>query len=106
MEALREMANERERRRLAQLGVAPARVAEIAALVAGDKIAAEQGDGQEARRSASSSATPGRAGGDGPGLIQASDTGAIDAAIDALLAENPTALQDYKRRQEGGARER
>ena len=30
------------------------------------------------------------------GLIQVSDTGAIDAAIDALLAQNPKPLQDYK----------
>jgi aspartyl-tRNA(Asn)/glutamyl-tRNA(Gln) amidotransferase subunit B len=30
------------------------------------------------------------------GLIQVSDTGPIDAAIDALVAENPKSLQDYR----------
>ena len=30
------------------------------------------------------------------GLIQVSDTGAIDAAIEKLIAENPKPLQDYK----------
>ena len=30
------------------------------------------------------------------GLIQSSDTGPIDAAIDALIAQNPKSLQDYK----------
>ena len=32
----------------------------------------------------------------GLGLIQSSDTGAIDAAVDALIAQNPKSLQDYK----------
>jgi aspartyl-tRNA(Asn)/glutamyl-tRNA(Gln) amidotransferase subunit B len=30
------------------------------------------------------------------GLLQSSDTGAIDAAIDAMIAANPPALADYK----------
>ena len=30
------------------------------------------------------------------GLIQSSDTGAVDAAIDALIAQNPKPLADYK----------
>jgi aspartyl-tRNA(Asn)/glutamyl-tRNA(Gln) amidotransferase subunit B len=30
------------------------------------------------------------------GLLQSSDTSAIDAAIDALLAQNPKPVQDYK----------
>ena len=30
------------------------------------------------------------------GVILVSDTGAIDAAIDALIAQNPKSLQDYK----------
>jgi aspartyl-tRNA(Asn)/glutamyl-tRNA(Gln) amidotransferase subunit B len=30
------------------------------------------------------------------GLMQVSDTGAIDAAIDALIAANPKSLTDYK----------
>ncbi len=30
------------------------------------------------------------------GLLQVSDTSAIDAAIDAVIAANPKPLQDYK----------
>jgi aspartyl-tRNA(Asn)/glutamyl-tRNA(Gln) amidotransferase subunit B len=30
------------------------------------------------------------------GLLQSSDTGPIDAAIDALIAQNPKSLQDYQ----------
>ena len=30
------------------------------------------------------------------GLTQVSDTGAIDAAIDAVIAANPKPLQDYR----------
>ena len=30
------------------------------------------------------------------GVILSSDTGAIDAAIDAMIAQNPKSLQDYK----------
>ena len=30
------------------------------------------------------------------GLAQVSDTGAIEAAIDSVLSQNPKALQDYK----------
>jgi Asp-tRNA(Asn)/Glu-tRNA(Gln) amidotransferase B subunit len=30
------------------------------------------------------------------GLVQSSDTAAIDAAIDAVLAQNPKPVQDYK----------
>jgi aspartyl-tRNA(Asn)/glutamyl-tRNA(Gln) amidotransferase subunit B len=30
------------------------------------------------------------------GLLQVSDTSAIDAAIDAMLASNPKPLQDYR----------
>jgi aspartyl-tRNA(Asn)/glutamyl-tRNA(Gln) amidotransferase subunit B len=30
------------------------------------------------------------------GLVQVSDSGPIDAAIDAMIASNPKPLQDYK----------
>jgi aspartyl-tRNA(Asn)/glutamyl-tRNA(Gln) amidotransferase subunit B len=30
------------------------------------------------------------------GILQSSDAGAIDAAIDALIARNPKSLADYK----------
>jgi aspartyl-tRNA(Asn)/glutamyl-tRNA(Gln) amidotransferase subunit B len=30
------------------------------------------------------------------GLLQSNDTGAIDAAIDALIAKNPPPLQDFR----------
>ena len=76
------------------LGISPGRVAEIAKLIDASKLA------------------PSAAGplfdklleGDAPaeviakslGLIQSSDSGAIDAAIDELIAKNPPALADFK----------
>lgn len=76
------------------LGIGPERIAEVAALMDQSKIAA-------------ASALPlleKLATGDAPaekiaadlGLLQSSDTGPIDAAIDALVAQNPRSLQDYK----------
>lgn len=79
---------------LNDLGILPERVAEIAKLIdasklapssAGpvfDKLMEEDAPAEEIAKSL--------------GLIQSSDTGAIDAAIDAMLAKNPPGLADYK----------
>jgi aspartyl-tRNA(Asn)/glutamyl-tRNA(Gln) amidotransferase subunit B len=80
---------------LAEVGIKPARLAELANLVAGGKLAAAEPAGLvmekliERDGSAEQAATE-------LGLIQVSDTGAIDAAIDAMIAANPKPLQDYK----------
>ena len=79
---------------LNELGILPERVAEIAKLIdqnkiapssAGaifDKLIEEDAPAEDLAKSL--------------GLIQSSDTGAIDAAIDALLAANPKPIADYK----------
>jgi aspartyl-tRNA(Asn)/glutamyl-tRNA(Gln) amidotransferase subunit B len=79
---------------LSELGILPQRVAELAQLIdanklapssAGpifDKLMEEDAPAEEVAKSL--------------GLIQVSDTGAIDAAIDALIAQNPPPLQDFR----------
>jgi aspartyl-tRNA(Asn)/glutamyl-tRNA(Gln) amidotransferase subunit B len=95
MEAMREMSNERVIP-LRELGLAPARVAEVAALVRQNKIAASKETAKSilalaAHENLSAEAAAGKL-----GLLQVSDTGPIDAAIAALIAANPRPLQDYR----------
>ena len=77
-----------------QLGINPEAVGEVARLIDGNQVAASNAlplferlavDGGSARDVAGSL-----------GLLQVSDTGAIDAAIDAVLATNPKPLQEYR----------
>ena len=79
---------------LNELGILPERVAEIAKLIDASKVAPsavgaifdklmeEDAPAEDVAKSL--------------GLIQQSDTGAIDAAIDAVIAKNPPALADFK----------
>jgi aspartyl-tRNA(Asn)/glutamyl-tRNA(Gln) amidotransferase subunit B len=79
---------------LAEIGIAPARFAQIATLMEQNKIAAStagvlldklvEGDRPPEALAAEL------------GLMQVSDTNAIDEAIDALIAANPKALGDFK----------
>jgi aspartyl-tRNA(Asn)/glutamyl-tRNA(Gln) amidotransferase subunit B len=78
---------------LGDAGVSAAQVAEVARLIDDAKIAASSalplferaapGESMEQLAEAS-------------GLIQSADSGAIDAAIDALLQQNPKSLTDYR----------
>jgi aspartyl-tRNA(Asn)/glutamyl-tRNA(Gln) amidotransferase subunit B len=79
---------------LAKLGIPPARFAEVANLIDASKISASSA-GPVFDKLAESDAPAETIAGE-LGLIQNSDTGAIDAAIDALIAANPKPLQDYK----------
>ncbi|MDP9174063.1 MAG: Asp-tRNA(Asn)/Glu-tRNA(Gln) amidotransferase subunit GatB [Planctomycetota bacterium] len=89
----RRLANERSRS-LDGLGIAPQRFAQVATLVDENKIAFSstgpifdklfEKDDSPADLAAQL------------GLLQVSDTGAIDTAIDAMMATNPKPLQDYK----------
>ncbi|HZL35412.1 MAG TPA: Asp-tRNA(Asn)/Glu-tRNA(Gln) amidotransferase subunit GatB [Tepidisphaeraceae bacterium] len=93
MTKLRQLSNEANVP-LIKLGISPARVAELARLVSEQKVAASSAvlvlkSIMEKDRSAEQAA------GD-IGAILVSDTGGIDAAIDALIAQNPKPLQDYK----------
>lgn len=79
---------------LGELGILPERIGEIAKLIDAaalapsavgpifEKLMEEDAPAEEVARSL--------------GLIQQSDTGAIDAAIDAVLARNPPPLADYR----------
>ncbi len=87
------LANEKSRP-LAQLGIRPQRFAEVAQLIDQNKVAASSVGAifdrlLEKDESAEKLAVE-------LGLMQSSDTGAIDAAIEALVAQNPRPLQDYK----------
>ena len=97
IEALREIASA-QAKRLGELGIEPTFVSEIAALVGAGKIAASKEIAKQVMNAkledASSSSAEAVA--TKLGLIQSTDTGAIDAAIDALIAQNPPALADFK----------
>ena len=93
MTKLREVANE-VNLPLRRLKIPATRVAEVARLIAGQKIAASSAAAvlralREKDQSAESAAQE-------AGVVLVSDNGAIDAAIDALIAQNPKSLQDYK----------
>lgn len=79
---------------LDELGILPERVAEIARLIDDNKIAASSAGAvfdklieEDAPAADIAKAL---------GLIQVSDSGAIDSAIDALIASNPQPLQDFR----------
>jgi len=89
----RRLANEKSVA-LSEIGVSPARFAEVARLIDQNKISASSAGAifDKLREN------------DGPieqlandlGVTQVSDTGAIDTAIDAVIAANPKPLQDYR----------
>lgn len=81
-------------RPLAQLGLAPARVAEVAALIDRGRLAAN--NAVVVLEKLLESDMPAEQAAEALGLIQTSDTAAIDAAIDALIASNPKALGDFR----------
>jgi aspartyl-tRNA(Asn)/glutamyl-tRNA(Gln) amidotransferase subunit B len=104
MEALREICNDRTQK-LVELGVKPEFVVQIGQLVQSGKIAAskeiskqlinavipEKGAAVTTRSVDSAEDVAKKL-----NLIQSTDTGAIDAVIDAVLAANPPGLADYK----------
>lgn len=90
----RRLANEKNKP-LGQLGIKPDRLAELAALVDANKVAAAEPAGLIMAKLLETDATAEQTARD-LGLIQVSDSGSIDAAIDILIAQNPKALQDYR----------
>jgi aspartyl-tRNA(Asn)/glutamyl-tRNA(Gln) amidotransferase subunit B len=90
----RRIANERGQP-LSQLKLNPQRLAEVAALIDQSKLAPAEPAGKLLERLLDHDAPAEQLAGE-MGLIQSGDTGAIDAAIDALLAQNPRPVQDYK----------
>jgi aspartyl-tRNA(Asn)/glutamyl-tRNA(Gln) amidotransferase subunit B len=90
----RRLANERNVP-LAKIGIKPQRLAELANLVAGGKLAASEPAGLVLQKLLEKDAPAEQVAAE-LGLIQVSDTGAIDTAIDAVIAANPKPLADYK----------
>jgi aspartyl-tRNA(Asn)/glutamyl-tRNA(Gln) amidotransferase subunit B len=95
MEALRELANENGTGTIS-LGVPAARVAEIAKLVADGKIAASKETAKRIVKALAEKDSSAETAAGALGLLQTTDTGAVDTAIDAVLAQNPPALTDYR----------
>ena len=90
----RRLANERAVP-LGQLKLKPARLAEVAGLIDQNKIAPAEPAGKLLERLLDQDGPAEQIAGE-MGLIQSSDMGAIDVAIDALIVQNPKSLQDYK----------
>jgi aspartyl-tRNA(Asn)/glutamyl-tRNA(Gln) amidotransferase subunit B len=89
----RRLANEKSTP-LDQIGVSPRRFAEVATLIDSSKISASNAGplfDKLAQKDAPAEALAAEL-----GLTQVSDTGAIDAAIAAVIAANPKPLQDYR----------
>ena len=80
---------------LAELGIDPSRFEEVAMMIDADQLAASAAGpvfdrlAQEPQKGAGTIAQE-------LGLVQTNDAGPIDAAIDALIAENSKSLQDYR----------
>jgi aspartyl-tRNA(Asn)/glutamyl-tRNA(Gln) amidotransferase subunit B len=89
----RRLANERSVP-LSKIGVSPQRFAEVALMIDQNKISVSSATAIFDRL-ATNDAPPESIAND-LGLIQVSDTGAIDAAIDKVIAENPKAVADFK----------
>jgi aspartyl-tRNA(Asn)/glutamyl-tRNA(Gln) amidotransferase subunit B len=87
------LANERSQR-ISELGVDPQRVAKVAAMMDANQIAAASA--LPLLRELTQSDADVESTAQRLGLLQSSDTGPVDAAIDALLAQNPKPVQDYK----------
>jgi aspartyl-tRNA(Asn)/glutamyl-tRNA(Gln) amidotransferase subunit B len=90
----RRIANERGTS-LGELRLKPGRLAEVATLIDAGKLAPAEPAGKLLERLLDQDA-PAEQVATELGLIQSGDSGAIDAAIDALLAQNPRPVQDYK----------
>ncbi len=93
VETLREMAGEGP---IDSVGVNPERAAEVARLAADSKIAASKEVAGKILRKLADDGGDAEAAAESLGLIQSSDTGPVDDAIDAMLAENPKPLQQYR----------
>jgi aspartyl-tRNA(Asn)/glutamyl-tRNA(Gln) amidotransferase subunit B len=77
------------------LGLTPAVFEEVAAMIDGDVISSSAATAIFDRL-AETGGSSAIAVADELGLRQVSDTGPIDAAIDAMIASNPKSLQDYR----------
>jgi aspartyl-tRNA(Asn)/glutamyl-tRNA(Gln) amidotransferase subunit B len=96
METLREMSNEKGEK-LMDLGINASQVAEVGQLVMAGKIAASKEVTKQiliavATRPEETAEEVAK----DLDLLQSTDTGAVDAAVDAVIAANPKIVADYK----------
>jgi aspartyl-tRNA(Asn)/glutamyl-tRNA(Gln) amidotransferase subunit B len=90
----RRIANDRQIP-LGRLGIKPQRLAEVAKLIDDNKLAAAEPAGKVLERLLEHDAPADQIAKE-LGLIQSSDSSAVDAAIDAIIAQNPKPLQDVR----------
>ena len=95
VEQMRAVANDRSES-FTDLPLTPNRVAEVARLVQAEKVQASTETSRKILESLMENDQPAEAAATDLGLIQSSDTGPVDAAIDAVLATNPKPLQQYR----------
>jgi aspartyl-tRNA(Asn)/glutamyl-tRNA(Gln) amidotransferase subunit B len=77
-------------------GMTPQQVAEVARLTQAGKVAANKDTAKAILMHMMDKSVSAEQAASELGLLQSTDTGAIDAAIDALLAQNPKSLQDVR----------
>jgi aspartyl-tRNA(Asn)/glutamyl-tRNA(Gln) amidotransferase subunit B len=95
VEVLREVAAEHSKP-LSGLGLEARAAAEVAVLAKENKIAASKETAKAVLTRMIESGQGAEASAKALGLIQSSDTGAIDAAIEAAIAANPKSVADYQ----------
>ncbi len=95
MEALREMSNERGKK-IVDIGITPDALAQIGKLIEAGQLAASKEVTKKILDAHLNQGDSIAQTVEKLGLIQSNDTGPVDAAIDALIAQNPKSLQDYK----------
>ncbi len=95
METLREVSNEAGIA-FVDLNIRPVHLGQIAALVSANKIAASKETAKTLLAALAGTDSSAEETATRLGLMQVSDSGAINAAIDALIAQNPKSLQDFK----------
>ena len=81
---------------MTKLGVKPQRMNEIAMLVAAGKVPANKETAKQIIDALAKNDRPAEQAATELGLLQSTDTGAVDAAIDAMIAQNPKPLQEYR----------
>jgi aspartyl-tRNA(Asn)/glutamyl-tRNA(Gln) amidotransferase subunit B len=94
--ALVETLREQHHGDLTATSVKPQFAAGVAQLVADNKLAASKEVMGKVLAEMEQSGTDAQAAADKLGLIQSTDTGPVDEAIDQMLATNPPALKDYQ----------
>ena len=95
VETIREMAKERSEP-FGSINVKPAGAAEVAKLAEAGKIAASKEVARKVLEEMAGTGKTAEQAAQDAGVIQSTDTGPLDEAIDELIAQNPKPLQQYR----------